>query len=255
VLAGVIVVALLLTSYACFAPYHALKDRDLQIGYGFIFNGLYMLLVGVLSATVIAQEKEGDTWNVLITSPLSARTMVMGKLLGVVRRMLWPTVLIVAHYAIFTIGRVISVTAFVLLIWVIVSFNSIWAATGVYLSLRVRKVTTAVIVNLMIPIVLFIAVPIALQAMGALLVRSDNWVEFVAYYLPYFYFVMTVNELTPGYSSFEPISMPVLSGPITLSSFIVLTIVAGIVHLLLAVIVVRHTIASFDAIVGRAKQT
>ena len=48
-----------------------LDDSELQMVYAVIFNGLYWLLVAVLSATAIAQEKESDTWTLLLTAPLS----------------------------------------------------------------------------------------------------------------------------------------------------------------------------------------
>ena len=34
-------------------------------------------------------------------------------------------------------------------------FNTIWIATGVFLSLRLKKVTTAVIVNMALPVLLY----------------------------------------------------------------------------------------------------
>ena len=38
---------------------------------------------------------------------------------------------------------------------VIVTFNSLWIATGVSLSLRCKKVTIAVIINLALPVLLY----------------------------------------------------------------------------------------------------
>ena len=79
------VITLLLISYGCFASADGLKQPELQIFYAFVFNGLYWLLVAVLSATAIAQEKESDTWTVLLASASDARQIVIGKLLGLMR--------------------------------------------------------------------------------------------------------------------------------------------------------------------------
>ena len=48
----------------------------------------------MLSSTAIANEKESDTWTVLLVSPISAKSIVLGKLVGLLRRLVWPTALI-----------------------------------------------------------------------------------------------------------------------------------------------------------------
>src|SRR4029079_8997121 len=103
---------------------------------------------GVISATCIAQEKEGDTWTILLASPLSGSAIVWGKALGVLRRLMWPMILAIAHFFLFMLAGVVSPTGFALVVVVMTCFISIWVATGVTLSLMFRKVTIAVIVNL-----------------------------------------------------------------------------------------------------------
>lgn len=251
---GAIIICLMLLSYILAGMERALDDNELQMVYGFIFNGLAMLLVGVLSATAIAQEKESDTWTLLLATPVTPGTVVMGKLMGVARKMFWPMVLVVVHFAIFAVFQVISFTAFFLIVWVILTFNIVWAATGAYLSLRLRKVTTAVIFNLMIPIVLFIAVPIVLAILGELFARNDDLGEIVLYYLPYFYIATAAERLPPGFSSYNTIYMPDPLNQTTSQAFIRMAVTVGFLHLLVAAFVIRRTISGFDNIVGRARQ-
>ena len=76
--------------------------------------------------------------------------------------MMWPSLLIFAHFLIFTLFGVIKWQALLLVVWVMVSFNFIWLATGLYLSLRLKKATTAVVVNLLIAVFAYAVVFVAL---------------------------------------------------------------------------------------------
>src|SRR5665213_823159 len=142
--AGIIIVlAVIGTIY--YAQYYtkSLNDRGPQIGYAIILNVLLSMLALILSATAIAQEKESDTWTLLLGAPLSGRTIVWGKMMGVLRRLAWPFILIVAHFLLFTVIGAISVPAFLVVIWVLFTFNVVWVASGVYFSLRMSKTTVA----------------------------------------------------------------------------------------------------------------
>ncbi len=251
-LGGIIVVLVLVVSYACFAGIRALDERALQVGYAFIFQGLFWLLTAVLSATAIAQEKESDTWTLLLTAPLSARRIVIGKFLGIARRMTWPLLLITAHFALFTITSVITPGQFLLILWVLLTFNCVWAASGLYLSLRMKKVTTAVITNLMIVVVLYAGVPLVLSILGDLLSRNSNLVEFSGIYIPFVYLAQ-VGEYGWGDGNHQTIWSPVF-GQIRLSTFAALTAIVGLLHLLAAAIIIRLTINRFNRMVGRAEQ-
>ena len=81
-------VILLLVTYALLANVNGLDDEDTQIGYAVVFNGLFMLLVCVLAGTAIAQEKESDTWTLLLATPISGWDIVWGKVLGQLRRLI-----------------------------------------------------------------------------------------------------------------------------------------------------------------------
>jgi ABC-type transport system involved in multi-copper enzyme maturation permease subunit len=165
------------------------------MGYAFVFNFILWLLVTVFSATAIAQEKESDTWTLLLTTPVSGTTVVFGKAIGLLRRMMWPTILIVAHFAIFALTGVISPGSFFIAIWVIVTFNTVWIATGIYLSLRIKTVIFAVILNLLLGIAVYGLTP-ALLWLGGSMSSSrtgDRMAEQIAWILPYNYFA---NECT-----------------------------------------------------------
>jgi len=254
-LAVAIVLGLLLLSYCAFGALEALDDHELQIGYACVFNALYWLLVAVLSATAIAQEKESDTWTLLLTTPLSPESIIMGKVMGVARRMIWPSVLVAAHFVVFAMCRVISWTACLHVMWVLTTFNIVWLASGVYLSLRMQKVTTAVIVNLMIPIVLFVAVPIVLLVLGELIARDDDWAEAMTWYLPYMWMSQSIDQIRPTRMYIRPsMWLPGWGRPATINEYTRMLLITGLAHVLIAAAVLWLTVKRFNRLVGRAAQ-
>jgi hypothetical protein len=254
--AGIGFVALLLISYGCFASADVLDEKFLQIPYAIGFNGLAWLVLCVLSGTAIAQEKESDTWTLLLATPVSGRDIVIAKILGIYRRLLWPALLVAAHFAVFALSGVISWAAAFYLMWLIVTCNTVWVATGLYLSLRLRKVTFAVIINLMIGIVLYLGGAIVLAIASELLAQlagiHDDWAEPMLWGLPYFVIGYGVERLSP---EFEPQRMQwAPGGAITDAHVFGLGLVIGAAHLAVAGALVWLTLNRFNRIVGRAQQ-
>jgi hypothetical protein len=140
--------------------------------------------------------------------------------------------------------------------WLIVTCNTVWVATGLYLSLRLRKVTFAVIINLMIGIVLYlggaIVLAIASELLGQLAGIHDDWAEPMLWGLPYFVIGYGVERLSP---EFEPQRMQwAPGGAITDAHVFGLGLVIGAAHLAVAGALVWLTLNRFNRIVGRAEQ-
>jgi hypothetical protein len=136
---------------------------------------------------------------------------------------------------------------------VIVTFNLPWVATGVALSLRFSKVTLAVILNLMIPVVLYGVVPLLLAVLHeALDIRGDELVEQVCWYLPYYYLGPGLEGVFRGWGS-NTTWLPGL-GRASTSTFLMIAFVAGLAHVVVAAGIVAVTASRFDRIVGRAEQ-
>jgi ABC-type transport system involved in multi-copper enzyme maturation permease subunit len=251
--AAVILVGVLIATYAIAGANRALGDRDAQIGYAVIFNGLFWLAVAVLAGTAIAQEHESDTWTLLLATPLAPAQIVLGKVIGLYRRMLWPTVLILLHFTAFAIAGIIGWITWFWVLWIIVTFNSVWVATGVYLSLRLARVTFAVILNLILAIVTYAAVPLLLLVLGQTLAHTTKWIEASGVWIPYVYLGMGVQAFSRGFVSSQPAELPT-GGWGTSGGLLSMGIVAGVTHLGVACGIVALTIARFNAIVGRAPQ-
>jgi ABC-type transport system involved in multi-copper enzyme maturation permease subunit len=251
VVATVAAVGMLLSTYVMLHGEGDLMDEETHIGYAFVFNALVWLLVSVLSATVIAQEKEGDTWTLLLTTPLSGEAVVWGKVLGLFRRMMWPAGLIFGHFAVFTVSGAVDPGAFLVALWVIFCFNSVWVATGVYLSLRLKRVTFAVIINLLLAVVLYLGVFVVLLILSELASNGDV-VEAVLWYLPYYYLVVGMDDL-PRHHYGHMIDLP-NDVEVTYGTFMVVVFLVGTLHLALSALLLQWTASRFDQIVGRAGQ-
>jgi ABC-type transport system involved in multi-copper enzyme maturation permease subunit len=243
--------ALLLVTYVAMYRNNAMSDSDSQIGYTIVFQTVLMLLACVISATAIAQEKEGDTWTVLLASPVSGAAIVWGKALGVLRRLMWPTIGIAAHFLLFVVAGVLSPTTFLMIMTVLVLFNVVWIATGVALSLWCRKVTVAVIVNLALPVLLYGVAPLLLVVFDEFMHIRGNLVELVQWWLPYYYVSEGIGRNNWTYSPRLPGSGGV---QISQGDFLAVALGMGLLHLAVAVTILALTSRSFNAIVGRAPQ-
>jgi ABC-type transport system involved in multi-copper enzyme maturation permease subunit len=252
---AIVIVGLLLFTYMAMAGARTLGEWEAQIGFAIIFNGLLWLVISVISATAIAQEKESDTWTLLLATPLSARQIVLGKLAGLLRRLLWPFVLIVAHFFIFAVCGIISWSAVACVLWIMVTFNSVWLALGLYLSLRCKKVTFAVIVNLLVPIFFYAAVPLLLAILGALVDRGgDRYPSAMLYYLPYFYLGNVIEALRVDY--WRDVWMPGWTNQQYPAETLISTMLTwSLIYIGIASFIVLWTINRFNRIVGRAEQS
>jgi ABC-type transport system involved in multi-copper enzyme maturation permease subunit len=242
---------LLLVTYLVLAGDHLLDEEWSQAGYSWVFNLVVWLLTAVLSATAIATEKESDTWTLLLTTPLRGQSIVWGKVAGLYKRLVWPGALIFTHFLAFTLFGVIRWPALFVAVWVIFSFNSLWVATGLYLSLRVRKVTFAVIINLLLAVVLYLVVFFVLLVIAELFVTNDL-PEWVAWYLPYYYLGegITADWSRTGASNLRLPNDLTVTG----EAFLLMVVTVGAVHLAMAYCILQFTASAFDRIVGRAPQ-
>ncbi len=242
--------ALLVVSYGAAWSNKALGDNDLQVPFSIVFDAIMLLLACVISATAIAQEKEGDTWTVLLASPISGSAIVWGKAVGTARRLMFPMIFIVVHFFVFMVAGVIPFWAFLVAIVVIASFNTIWVATGVFLSLLCRRVTVAVIINLALPVVLYAVIPLMLLVSGELSNHNNDLAEMSSWWQPFYYLGDAMDHATaqprvpgPGYH------------PIPGGAYVLLVMIVAILHIGVAVVILGLTAAHFDSTVGRARQS
>lgn len=249
-------VGVLAVVYGLIGAEVGLDDEDTHVMFGILYNAVVWVLAAVISATAIAQEKEGDTWTLLLSTPLPAHKIVLGKLAGIFWRLKLLAVLVVLHFAVFAATGAITPAAAVLAIGVILGFNAFWITTGLYLSLKVNKVTVAVVVNLILGVVAYLGlILVEAAAMELLEVRRNG--PFSALISPYWYLAEGIDRLSSDYfyyASSPMIRVPGVDTQVTAMGFLRVAVAVVLGHLLAAAGVAWWTISRFDRIVGRASQ-
>ena len=82
VVSAVICFGILGLIYAAMGADRALQRPQNQVGFAMIFAAVWWVLSAVISASAISQEKESDTWILLLATPMSGRQIVWGKFLA-----------------------------------------------------------------------------------------------------------------------------------------------------------------------------
>jgi len=168
---------LLLITYVLIANENGLDDRDVQASYLAILGGVGMLFAIILPATCVTSEKESRCWPLLLTTTLSDWQILLGKIIGTLRRCVPAWFLMFGHLIVFTLIGFIHPIALihipVLVAWVIVFF----LGTGLYFSSRFKHTTTAVIMNFTFAAVIWGLVPLLMFLYAVMTHTSDNYAE------------------------------------------------------------------------------
>jgi ABC-type transport system involved in multi-copper enzyme maturation permease subunit len=248
--AACVVLAILMFIYVLMSANNVLTEPQSQIPFAFIFCGILNILACVISATAIAQEKESDTWTLLMVTPLTARGIVIGKLLGILRRLAPLCLVITVHFLLFLICGTINPITFLVILYLTFTTNLIWVATGLFLSLKIKRVTFAVMLNLAGPLLLYL-LPLVLLAIIFSSTPNDDVIQVVGLYCPYPYMASAISHYGSSYA--RSFWLPVY-GAVPEEKFLVFVFLAGAAHLLVSAGIVYFTIRRFDRLVERAPQ-
>ena len=108
----------------------------------------------------ITAERDAGSWGVLLTTPVAARQIVLGKMLGGIRRLWLAPAVLGFHLAlVMAAGWFHPIGVFhasVLMLALVFMLSS----TGVCLGLFCRRGVTASVLNLGLPLLLFLAIPL-----------------------------------------------------------------------------------------------
>ncbi|MGH2272368.1 ABC transporter permease subunit [Anaerohalosphaeraceae bacterium U12dextr] len=118
-----------------------------------------MLQVMSLSARSIVVEKEARTWISLLTTPLSAQQILMGKVWAVVRRTMPVWLWIGLHLSVFTAAGVLNLLSLLAVPLELAGCVYFLLGLGMYFSARLNSSTAAVTATFALPIGLSMVCP------------------------------------------------------------------------------------------------
>ncbi|MGD9691027.1 MAG: hypothetical protein AB7K52_11690 [Phycisphaerales bacterium] len=153
--AAILGAALLATAYSNGGA----SDDDFSMVLGVILTLILILQTAAAAGNAVAGEVQARTWHVLLTTPLSGREVLVGKVAGVVRRA-WPPAAVLGVHCAFMLARgQMHIIGVVFAAWVMLSAAVFLASIGTALSLWLRRTTPATIWTVVIGLALWAALP------------------------------------------------------------------------------------------------
>jgi ABC-type transport system involved in multi-copper enzyme maturation permease subunit len=139
---------------------------------------LMLMQATFMSVGSIAHERESRTLEVLMTTPMSPASIVLGKVLGAMRRLWFIPAIVAIHFTLATIVGVFHPAVLPLIALAAIPAAVMLVCTGVLLSVIFRKATSAAIANLFFALFLYAGLPIILGLIQELLeLWGSSWFE------------------------------------------------------------------------------
>jgi ABC-type transport system involved in multi-copper enzyme maturation permease subunit len=156
-----VVLGVVLVSLLGFAYYKTdLSETPMHMLIG--FSGLCVLLLcsAVMTTSSINGERVADTWDALMTSPVSGKDVILGKYFAVIRRLAPIAAYIVVHFVVMAAMGHLSWGASAMAISLIVTPPMFYLATGIVFSLFFKKGVTSSVSNIVLLLMLLFVIPI-----------------------------------------------------------------------------------------------
>lgn len=151
-----------------------------------VIAALAMTVQAALSTpSAISSERDAGNWSVLLTTPVGPRQIVLGKALGSVRRLWLVPAVMGFHLVLVTATGWLHPIAVLHALLLFGGLMLMLAGTGVLLGLMCRRGVTASVLNMAVPLLLFLGLPIALNLyqqyayFQSYVARSDGLTDFI----------------------------------------------------------------------------
>ncbi|MHC4754972.1 MAG: ABC transporter permease [Planctomycetota bacterium] len=181
-------VALFLTYLSCYSS-GVLDYSSVHIGYVLLLGTIGTIFTAVLSAASITSEKESSTWPILLATSMDDWDILLGKGIGVIRRILPIWFLLAFHLTLFVMIRIIHPVAIFQLLMIAVWVVFFVCGSGLYFSTLFRRTTSAVVANLGFLVFLWLIIPMLLGLTAE--IHNDQ-------------------DMVSGYLSFHPVVQSVV---------------------------------------------
>jgi ABC-type transport system involved in multi-copper enzyme maturation permease subunit len=232
------------------------QNEGLQITMAILGSAIVMVQAVFMTTGSISTEREGRTWEVLLSTPLTGREIVLGKFLGSLRSQWFLPSLVLLHFVFAFITGAIPWFLIPQMVVVLLGPVVFFTATGQYFSLLFRKGITAAVLNLLLALSLWIGTWILLGILGWFtdLIDTHWWDQ--AARLPFSLnplmvaLSMTEAALDHGRNASITYGMP--EGRMDAAEFHIWFLGAFAFFILSATGILAHAIARFRPLSGRS---
>jgi len=136
-------------------------DNDMHAVMSVIYALVAMLLTVVITATSITSEKESRNWPILLGTVQTDWQILVSKWLAMLRWSLPVWGFLFGHLLVFSLlGYRVHPVVLFLLFPVCLGVINLMLGTGLFWSARMRRTTTAVVCNFIVPLLLWAVIPI-----------------------------------------------------------------------------------------------
>jgi len=163
-----------------------LGNRGVHASMSCLYSILAALLTIVITATCITSEKEARSWPIMLGTAQTDWQILVSKWLAMLRWSLPVWGLLFGHLLVFSLWGIIHPAALILSVLVAMGVINLILGTGLYWSARMRRTTTAVVCNFIVPLTLWLAIPIAWVTMVEITRMSDDGLESYMNWNPFF---------------------------------------------------------------------
>jgi ABC-2 type transport system permease protein len=241
-----------------------IRDNEGLHGTMAVIGALAVMLQSVFMTTGgFVGEREGRTWDVLLTTPLSGGEISFGKLIGCLRAQWFLPAVVLAHFALTAALGYIHPVVVLHLVLIFAGPVLLFSSTGLLLSLILKKSTPASVCNLLLALLFWLVPWLLLALIAFLLQTSRNYsgrdpLESMANVLAAFNpVVMAVTAYDPalhkhitGTATAITYDFPSTSG-ISLDAFTLILVGIFVLYASAAAAVFWATVASFKRWSGR----
>ncbi len=208
-------------------------------GYVWAFLGLGVLITMIVPASVMSAERESRAWPVLLLTPLTNQEIVLGKLIGVLRRCGAVWLLLLTYVAGFAYAGFFHPLAIVQMTAVMGAILSLLAATGFYFGLRLRRTTEAVTANLLLASLLWCVPLLFVGAVAHWIGGYGHWASSAALILVPF---AQVSSMTHTTLNGQADAIPWFHQSLSVWEFTRLMLVSMLGHMLVSLLFTWRTV-------------
>lgn len=157
---AVVAAAAAIGTIGMFMWFGDLDDHEIYFPFVVMGSIATLFIAAVVSPASVPEEREAQTLDVLLATPISARAILIGKALGAGRR-LWPVLAPMGAilFAAVVFGGVSPIPVLMLMLPGLLGALVFLIGVGLYLGTRVRKAVTANIANLGLAVALWVVIP------------------------------------------------------------------------------------------------